>query len=423
MHERSAWFRYTLATTSTVAALVLDYLVPPLGPSPPLLLFAAITFSAWAGGLGPGLLATVLGAFGVEIFLITPFAPITDEGSIIRLCMFMVMGGVVSTMVASLRGARSRALAELTERRRAEDTIREMNRDLDRRVRERTALLQEALDEMEAFSHTIAHDLRAPMRAVRGFAEVLGEEAGGRLEPAENQYLQRIVDAARRMDDLVLGLLAYSRLSRAPLPLERVPVTNATAPLRRRLEREVTERGGRLTVAFDPALPALRAHPGVLAEVLASLASNAVKFVGPGVPPEIRMGAGRREDCVRVWIEDNGIGIDPRYHERIFGVFERVHRDDRYPGAGVGLAFVRKAMARMGGSVGVESAAGQGSRFWIELPIAHPEDATDDPPDPPVPQDRTQAAPPRRAAADPPLAMPAERPLLGAHAALRRDAG
>jgi signal transduction histidine kinase len=118
-------------------------------------------------------------------------------------------------------------------------------------------------------------------------------------------------------------------------------------------------------------LPSVLGHHATLVQIIANLLTNAIKFVSPGVPPQVRLWSEKRAPCVRLWVKDNGIGIAPEYQERIFGVFERLHGGETYPGTGIGLAIVRKGVARLGGRVGVESAPGQGSTFWVEFPIAH----------------------------------------------------
>jgi signal transduction histidine kinase len=243
--------------------------------------------------------------------------------------------------------------------------------ELERRVAERTAALREANAEMEAFTYSVSHDLRAPLRGIQGFAHALLDDYGDRLGDTGRDYARRIAAAGERLDGLVQDLLAYSRLSRAELQLRPVELGAVVKDVLAQIEADLGERRARVTV--EGPVPAVVGHEATLAQVVLNLLTNAVKFVTPGVEPEVRIHAEPRGGRVRLWVADNGIGIAPEHQERIFGVFERLHGIERYPGTGIGLAVVRRGVERMGGSVGVESAPGQGSRFWIELPAAEAE--------------------------------------------------
>lgn len=246
--------------------------------------------------------------------------------------------------------------------------VHDAQTSLEDQVRARTAELQERNDELEAFGYSISHDLRAPLRAMQGFSQALLEDCGDRLDAMGREYAERIVAGARRMDELIRDLLAYSRVSRAELQLVRVPLS----PVAQRALAELSGalRARNATVHVDEPLPVVLGHPATLSQVLMNLLGNGLKFVPPERIPELRVGAEQRDSIVRVWVEDNGIGIAPEHQARIFRVFERLHSTDDYPGTGIGLAIVRKAVERMGGQVGVESRLGHGSRFWVELKVA-----------------------------------------------------
>ncbi len=253
---------------------------------------------------------------------------------------------------------------DITERHAADERIRQLNGELERQVLQ----LNETNQHLEAFTYTIAHDLRAPLRAMSGFAAALVEDYAPALGGEGRTYAERIEGSAKRMDHLILDLLAYSRLSRDEIKLTSVLLDAAIMEALRELEQEVQERNGEVQVASS--LPAVSAHHATLVQILANLISNGLKFVGKGTCPCLRISAEDRGTAVRLWVEDNGIGIRDEHQERIFGLFQRLHGAEEFPGTGIGLAIVRKGAERMGGQVGVEPATGGGSRFWIELPKA-----------------------------------------------------
>jgi PAS domain S-box-containing protein len=236
---------------------------------------------------------------------------------------------------------------------------------LEQRVAERTARLSEANAELEAFAYSVAHDLRAPLRGMQGFSNALLEDYGGGLDQTARDYVTRIARAAAHMDDLINDLLAYSRLTREDLRLESLSLSTAVDEALGRVQAAADEHRAEVQVANM--LPRVRGNRTVLIQVLANLIGNAVKFTAPGVVPRVAIRAEECGDVVRIWIEDNGIGIAEKHQERIFQVFQRLHSQRTYPGTGIGLAIVRKGIERMGGRVGVESRLGSGSHFWFEL--------------------------------------------------------
>jgi signal transduction histidine kinase/CHASE3 domain sensor protein len=240
--------------------------------------------------------------------------------------------------------------------------------ELEERVAARTAQLEEANGELEAFGYSVAHDLRAPVRAMQGFAAILQEDYRDQLDALGQEYAERIVSAGAQMDELISDLLAYSRLSRAELSFGPVSLRQALDDALALLAEEIALRGATITV--NEPLPSARGHRTTLAQVLANLLANAMTFVAPGLRPEVVVRASARDGWVRLEVRDNGIGIEPAHQERIFRVFERLHSAEQYRGTGIGLAIVRKGVERMGGRAGVESAPGAGSVFWIELPQA-----------------------------------------------------
>jgi two-component system CheB/CheR fusion protein len=236
--------------------------------------------------------------------------------------------------------------------------------DLEKRVQERTASLSESVQELEAFSYSVSHDLRSPLRAMLGFAELALHRGGDQLAPNVRDYLQRIVDGSKRADRLVCDLLNYSRISHtkiqlAPIDLEKL--------LRDVIQQNPGFQPPQAEVRIQSPLPRVLGHESSLAQCVTNLLCNAVKFVPPGALPRVEIRTQPVDGQVRIWFEDNGIGIEPVNQGRIFGIFERVHSPDQFEGTGIGLAIVRKNVERMQGSIGVESDLGIGSRFWIQL--------------------------------------------------------
>jgi PAS domain S-box-containing protein len=237
---------------------------------------------------------------------------------------------------------------------------------LEETVRQRTASLEMANTQLEAFAYSVSHDLRAPLRGMHGLAHALLEDYGPVLDDRARDYARRIVSEATVLDQLIQDLLAYSRLTRIDLALESVDVGEVVDAALHNLDEDI--RSSHATIEVDPALPRLKANRAVLTQVLTNLISNAVKF--GGTDPMVRVRAQSVDGVARIWVEDRGIGIATKHQERIFRAFERLHGAEQYPGTGIGLAIVHKAIERLGGRVGVESLEGAGSRFWFELPEA-----------------------------------------------------
>lgn len=231
----------------------------------------------------------------------------------------------------------------------------------------KNAELEQAYHDLETFSYSLSHDIRGPLRAINGFSQMVLEDHREKLAGEGEELMQRVVGAAQRMDRLVNDVLALSRLSQTEVRPEKVDLeTTLDMILRGRPDLQPPKAEILLT---RPLLP-VKGDQGSLAQCLENLLGNAVKFVQPGSKPHVRISTQSLGDRVRIWIEDNGIGIPPEGMHKIFKPFQRLHRQEDYEGTGVGLAIVQKAVQRMGGTVGVESEVGKGSRFWVELPSA-----------------------------------------------------
>jgi PAS domain S-box-containing protein len=243
--------------------------------------------------------------------------------------------------------------------------LRNHTDELEKTVIERTARLSETIQELETFSYSIAHDMRAPLRSMQGFATILKEECAENITPEGNDYLRRISASADRLDQLIQDVLDYSKIIRGEFPLEVVNLRDFIAEI---VESYPNLNGPRCNISLEGSFPFVLANQAALTQVISNLLGNGIKFMKPGVNPSVCVRAeSQASGIVRVWFEDNGIGIRKELQERIFLMFQRLNAPGQYEGTGMGLTIVRKAVERMGGRVGVESELGQGSRFWIEL--------------------------------------------------------
>jgi PAS domain S-box-containing protein len=258
---------------------------------------------------------------------------------------------------------------EVTELKQAQRHLSEANLLLERRVQERTGQLAEANIELRAFAHTVAHDLRAPLRNVEAYSDALLEDETPRLSEQGRGFLVRIGEAARRMDGLITDLLTYSQLSRLELHLQTVDLERVARLALADLETQIARSQAQIELASP--LPQVHGNEAMLVQIFENLVGNAIKFVAPGVTPVVRIHGHAEGEVAHVWIADNGIGIPAQQRDRVFGVFERLHGEEAYPGTGIGLAIVKKGVERLGGEVRVE-AVSPGTTFRLSLPLAQP---------------------------------------------------
>ncbi len=300
---------------------------------------------------------------------------------------------IMATISHYVAVALDRAITD-TVLRRVQLQLADHARDLENKVHERTAKLQDTIVQLESFSYTVAHDLRAPIRALKSYAQLLLEETTPDFPETWLQYLNRIKRAAFRLDAITRDLLQFSTISRQDIQLSTVDLHEVIQDIQL-LQPVLNEEA----LAIHHPLHSVLGHRTLLQHCLSNLLDNAVKFVKPNNRPHIVIRsevveghatpAGKAAPSinpvvgmtisahpapaddrrVRIWVEDNGIGIAPEWHDKIFGIFERLNSPEKYEGTGIGLAIVARAMQRMGGSCGVISTVGQGSRFWLELPV------------------------------------------------------
>lgn len=261
-------------------------------------------------------------------------------------------------------------VTDITQRKQEEELLRQARHqleqtaeDLELRVQQRTAQLEETVSEMEAFSYSVSHDLRAPLRAMQGYSQILLEQYSAILDAEGQNYLAKISQASERLDRLTQDLLTYSRVVRAAITMEPVNLDQLISDV---IQQYPHFQAPHADITIEKPLLSVTAHETSLIQCTSNLLGNAIKFVPRGVKPSIRIWTERIDDQVRLNFEDNGIGIAPDQIHRIFKMFERVNK--QYEGTGIGLAIVRKAAERMGGSVGVKSVLGKGSTFWLQLP-------------------------------------------------------
>ncbi|HUS37732.1 MAG TPA: ATP-binding protein [Verrucomicrobiae bacterium] len=254
------------------------------------------------------------------------------------------------------------------ERIQAEEKMQQLNRELEDRIAERTAALAATVGELEAFSYSVSHDMRAPLRAMHGYAQILVEQYPGKvLDETAVDYLSRIARSAVRMDLLIQDVLSYTKVLRGHVTLEPVDMEGLIADV---IDAHPQWRSSKASIEVIGRIPKVVGNEALLMQCVSNLLSNAIKFVVAGAQPHVKIRPEQIGNNVTIWFEDNGIGIAPEDHGRIFRMFERIHPAAEFEGTGIGLTIVRKAVERLNGQVGFKSTPGQGSKFWMQLPKA-----------------------------------------------------
>jgi PAS domain S-box-containing protein len=263
--------------------------------------------------------------------------------------------------------AREGFIGDITERVMAQVELERLNAELELRIAERTARLRDANQHLESFAYSVSHDLKAPLRGIDGYSRLLVDDYRAQLPEEAKTFLDNIRAASARMNQLIDDLLAYSRLERRELARARVSLASV---VRRVLaECEIELQACSAQVVCELGDMAVDADGDALVQAVRNLLDNALKFSRHATPPSVTLRVGAESGKALVSVADNGCGFDMKYHDRIFDIFQRLHRAEDYPGTGVGLAIVRKAMERMGGRVWAHSQPGVGTTFFLELPL------------------------------------------------------
>jgi signal transduction histidine kinase len=274
---------------------------------------------------------------------------------------FTELSGAFNEMTTKLRGSYDNLEGQINERKKAEQEINRLNDDL----RVRNEKLELANQELEAFSYSVSHDLRAPLRHMSGFAELLNKRLQSHLDEQTRHYMDAINKASKKMGMLIDDLLAFSRIGRADIQNRKVSLNNLVRTSIRELREEAKERD--ITWEIDE-LPDICGDQAMLRLVLDNLISNSIKFTQPRPQAIIRIGAKQERNEWIISIKDNGVGFNMEYVDKLFGVFQRLHAQDEFEGTGIGLANVRRIVSRHGGRTWAESAVGQGATFYFTLP-------------------------------------------------------
>ena len=333
----------------------------------------AVALVTWYAGIGPSALAVVLGTMSFAYFFTEPIYSLhVSARDLPFFLVFLVWAGVVASFSAvrrqvehSLRQTRDRLQVEVEQRTQREEDIRRLNRELQKRAVE----LEASNKELESFAYSVSHDLRAPLRHVAGYSELLQKQAPDSLDDKSRRYIQTILESAKRMGNLIDDLLAFSRLGRAEAKMRAVDLQQVVKEVIAEVSRDTRDRDIAWKIG---ALPTCHGDSSMLKLVVVNLVSNAVKFTRMRTRTEIEIGCvDKNNDELEVFVRDNGAGFDMQYADKLFGVFQRLHLAEQFEGTGIGLATVQRIIHRHGGQVRAEGVVDQGATFYFSLPKAH----------------------------------------------------
>ena len=373
---QSPALRYAFAIVAVAIAVAISFAVEAYQfrdvGLPVLVLVVGIV--TWYAGNGPGALAVLLSAITFNYLFVEPIYSFYVYPREIPYFLLFVLAAIIVASFSAVRRrieenlvhARDRLQIELKHREQREAEIRQLNQELTVRAAELVA----ANKELESFAYSVSHDLRAPLRHLIGYSELLQKQASNSLDDKSRRYMQTILEAGKRMGNLIDDLLAFSRIGRTE--------TRTTAVDLQQLVAEVVSEIGAQTKGQDiswkiGSLPVCDGDRSLLKLVLVNLLSNAVKFSGTRSPAKIEIGSvDGSGDKSEIFVSDNGVGFDMQYVDKLFGVFQRLHRADEFEGTGIGLATVQRIVHRHGGTVRAEGTPNQGATFYFSLPKTRP---------------------------------------------------
>jgi signal transduction histidine kinase len=331
----------------------------------------AIVVITWYAGVGPAVLAVVLSTTCFNYFFTEPLYTFAiSREDLPYFFLFTGWAAIIAWFVAvrrriesDLRETRDNLQVEVEQRKRREDEIRKLNNELAKRARD----LETSNNELESFAYSVSHDLRAPLRHVVGYSELLQKQASSSLDEKSRRFMQTILESAKRMGNLIDDLLAFSRIGRAETKNTLVSLDHLVKDVVAEIGQDTTGRD--IVWKIDP-LPVCYGDRSMLRLVIFNLLSNAVKFTRMRAQAEIEIGCVDGEDEVEVFVSDNGAGFDIQYVDKLFGVFQRLHLPEEFEGTGIGLATVRRIIHRHGGEVRAEGGVDQGATLYFSLPKA-----------------------------------------------------
>jgi len=330
----------------------------------------AIGLSTWYAGAGPSVVTVLVSSVCFDYFFTEPLYSLdVSSREFAYYLIFVIWAAIVASFSAvrrrtenSLRQARDDLQLEVEQRRRREDEVRKLNQELGRRAADLEAINME----LEAFSYSVSHDLRAPLRHMVGYSELLQRHASSSLDEKSQRFVRTILDSAKRMGNLIDDLLAFSRIGRTETKKAAVNLEQLVREAVAEIGRDAKDR--KIVWKIAP-LPVCQGDQAMLRLVIVNLLSNAVKFTRIRKPAEIEIGStNHNTEEMEVFVKDNGAGFDMQYANKLFGVFQRLHLSDEFEGTGIGLATVQRIIHRHGGNVRGEGAVDKGATFYFSLP-------------------------------------------------------
>jgi K+-sensing histidine kinase KdpD len=379
---RTSLQRYAFAIAAALVAFLIRYWLDPYAGDKfaNAMVVPAITLVAWFGGFGPSLVTCVVGFLLCNWFFVAPrhsFTPNGDENLIGHVSYTFVSLSIIF-FGRHMHLARQRADAnarkaishqkqleqEVLDRKRAEEEVRRLNTDLERRVQQRTAELVATNEELESFTYSVSHDLRAPLRHVDAYAQMLEEEFGPQLPPEAQNFAKKIRQGSQNMRQLVDDLLNLSHIGKTELNRRQTALNPLVEEVMNDLKPETASRHIQWEVGE---LPLAECDPGLMKQVFANLIANAVKYTRPRADAKIEVGQTQSDGETTVFVRDNGVGFNMKYVSKLFGVFQRLHRAEDFEGTGVGLATVARIVRKHGGRVWAEAELNKGATFYFTV--------------------------------------------------------